>query len=55
LDYFRIENLQVFEKDENNATQVVTYKEEQFEGWHDNFNPGQMWVAGNFGGVRYGG
>ena len=55
LNYFRIENLQVFEKDENNATKVVTYKEEQFEGWYDSFNVGQMWVAGDFGGVRYGG
>jgi predicted ATPase len=55
LNYFRVENLQVFEKDEHNATRVVTYKEEQFEGWYETFNVGQMWVAGDFGGVRYGG
>jgi len=55
LNYFKMENLRVFEKDENNATRVVVYKEEQFEGWYEEFTLGKMWVAGDFGGVRYGG
>ena len=55
LTYFNLENLRIFEKDENNATRVVTYKDEQFEGWYDYFVLGQMWLDGDFGGVRYGG
>jgi predicted ATPase len=55
LDYFNIAHLRVFEKDENNTTKVITFKEEQFEGWYEEFSVGKMWVAGDFGGVRYGG
>jgi len=55
LDYFNIDNLLVIEKDENNATRVVTFKEEQFKGWYEEFAVGKMWIAGDFGGVRYGG
>ena len=55
LNYFSISDLRVFEKNDDNSTKVVTYTEEQFEGWYDVFLCGQMWVAGDFGGVRYGG
>jgi predicted ATPase len=55
LNYFQIENLQIFEKNETNATEVATFNQEQFEGWYDNFSVGKMWISGDFGGVRYGG
>lgn len=55
LNYFNFDHLRVFEKDEDNATRVSTYSEEQFAGWYDEFALGEMWKAGDFGGVRYGG
>lgn len=54
LNYFEIEDISVFEKDENNATQVQTYTQEQFADWYDEFSVGKMWKQGDFGGVRYG-
>ncbi len=54
LNYFDIEDVHVFEKDENNATQVVSYDREQFAGWYKEFSLGQMWRQGDLGGVRYG-
>lgn len=54
LNYFDIEDIHVFEKDENNATQVVSYNKEQFAGWYKEFSLGQMWRQGDLGGVRYG-
>lgn len=55
LNYFSFENIKVFEKDEYNATKVNTFTEDQFEGWYDTFSLGEMWKAGDLGGVRYGG
>jgi predicted ATPase len=54
LNYFDIENIRVFEKDENNATKVVAYTTNQFADWYENFSVGQMWKQGDLGGVRYG-
>ena len=53
LDYFELEQIRVFEKDENNATIVKKYTEEEFSGWYEHFYPGQMWRAGNIGGNRW--
>ena len=53
LDYFDLEQIRVFEKDENNATIVKKYTEEEFSGWYEHFYPGQMWRAGNIGGNRW--
>jgi predicted ATPase len=55
LNFFKIEDLRVFEKDENNATIVTTYTTDQFSGWYENFSLGRMWRQGDLGGVRYGG
>ncbi len=54
LNYFEIENIRVFEKDDKNATEVFTYKAEQFEDWYESFAIGTMWKQGDLGGVRYG-
>ncbi|WP_373513016.1 AAA family ATPase [Persicitalea sp.] len=54
LNYFEIENVLVFEKDEGNATVVNTYTKEVFEGWYEDFALGHMWKQGDLGGVRYG-
>jgi predicted ATPase len=53
LDYFKLKNVRVFEKDENNATEVEQFSEEDFKGWYKQFNPGQMWRAGDIGGKRW--
>jgi predicted ATPase len=53
LDYFKLENIRVFEKDEHNATIVEQYGKADFEGWYKQFNPGEMWRAGDIGGNRW--
>jgi len=54
LNYFDIENVTVFEKDEDNATLVISYTKEDFSDWYEEFSLGQMWKQGDLGGVRYG-
>lgn len=53
LNQFPLRTVRVFEKDENNQTQVRKFTEEQFAGWYDEFVPGQMWSNGDLGGNRY--
>ncbi len=55
LNYFEVENLKVFEKNESNASEVNSYATAQFADWYEAFSIGQMWKQGDFGGVRYGG
>ncbi len=54
LNYFDIENLRVFEKDEQNGTIVKSFSTDQFSEWYEDYTIGQMWKQGDFGGVRYG-
>jgi predicted ATPase len=54
LNYFDVEDIRVFEKDENNSTKVVSYTMSQFADWYEDFSLGQMWKQGDLGGVRYG-
>ena len=54
LNYFEIENLRVFEKDEQNGTTVKSFSTDQFAEWYEDYTIGQMWKQGDFGGVRYG-
>ena len=54
LNYFDLETVRVFEKDEENATQVTAYTEGDFEGWYETFQVGSMWRQGDIGGNRYG-
>lgn len=53
LNRFRLENVRVVEKDENNSTIVNSFTEEDFKGWYDDFFPGKMWRAGDIGGNRW--
>lgn len=55
LNYFDVENLKIFEKNEFNTTLVSSYSSSQFADWYEEFSIGQMWKQGDFGGVRYGG
>lgn len=55
LNYFSVEDIRVFEKDEKNSTKVVSYTTSQFSDWYEDFSLGQMWKQGDLGGVRYGG
>lgn len=53
LNAFKIDQIRVFEKNDANETEVFAYSEEDFEGWYEEFNPGAMWRAGDFGGKRW--
>ena len=53
LNNFGLENVRVFEKNENNETIVNQYSEKDFEGWYEDFFPGKMWRQGDFGGNRW--
>ena len=54
LNYFEIEDARVFEKSDDNSTQINQYQQSQFEGWYEEFSLGLMWKQGDIGGVRYG-
>lgn len=53
LNQFRVEDIRVFEKDEENAIKVQSYSETDFEGWYESFSPGEMWRQGDLGGNRW--
>jgi predicted ATPase len=53
LDAFEIENVRVFEKDENNNTRVFQFQQKEFAGWYEEYRLGKMWRAGDIGGNRW--
>lgn len=53
LNEFEIENILVFEKDENNYTKVNRFETAQFKGWYEEFFPMNMWSNGDLGGNRF--
>ena len=54
LNDFNIEDLLIFEKNEDNQTIVLNKEEEDFQEWLDNnFTVGQLWVNGLIGGKRW--
>lgn len=53
LNYFELEDLQIFEKDEKNQSIVIRKSEEDFKDWEGEFLVGQMWLSGQIGGVRW--
>jgi len=53
LNYFNLDEVRVFEKDEENATVVEQFSEDDFKGWKDNFLVGKMWRSGTIGGNRW--
>lgn len=50
---FELEDIIVFEKDEDNATMVKYLYEEDFPEWSGEYLPGQMWLHGVIGGKRW--
>ena len=53
LNQFELEDVLVFEKDENNSTIVKKVSEDDFPDWEGDFLPGQMWLLGQIGGKRW--
>ena len=53
LNAFTLEDVLVFEKEENNATIVKRYYEEDFEQYNGEILPGQLWLRGEIGGKRW--
>lgn len=53
LNQFELEDILVFEKNEENSTIVRRISEEDFPEWEGEFLPGQMWLSGLIGGKRW--
>jgi len=53
LNCFEVENIRVFEKDENNASKIFSFTKEDFKGWYEDFSVGSMWRQGDLGGNRW--
>ena len=53
LNQFDLEDVLVFEKDEENSTVVRTFTEEDFPDWEGEYLPGQLWLMGQIGGKRW--
>jgi len=53
LNNFKLENVRVFEKNDENSTVVTAFSEESFKDWYEHFSVGKMWRQGDIGGNRY--
>jgi predicted ATPase len=53
LNAFSLEDVLVFEKEENNASVVKRYYEEDFSMYEGDLLPGQLWLRGEIGGKRW--
>ena len=53
LNDFELEDMLVFEKDEDNSTIVKRYFEEDFPQYEGSLLPGQLWLNGEIGGKRW--
>ncbi|MDR2691415.1 MAG: AAA family ATPase [Dysgonamonadaceae bacterium] len=53
LNHFELEDILVFEKNEQNETKVKRYSENDFPDWEGDFLAGQMWLRGQIGGKRW--
>lgn len=53
LNQFELEDVLVFEKDDDNSTVVRTVSENDFPDWEGEYLPGQMWLLGQIGGKRW--
>ncbi len=53
LNQFELEDILVFEKDEQNSTGIHRVSEKDFPDWNGEFLPGQMWLLGQIGGKRW--
>ncbi len=53
LNQFELEDILVFEKNDENSTVVRGISEEDFPEWDGEYLPGQMWLLGQIGGKRW--
>jgi len=53
LNHFELENVLVFEKNEQNEAKVNKFCENDFPDWEGEFLVGQMWLRGLIGGKRW--
>lgn len=49
LNAFKLDDILVFEKNDNNETKIIPYREDDFDGQL----PGQLWLNGEIGGKRW--
>ena len=53
LNQFELEDVLIFEKDDDNTTIVKKLSESDFSDWEGDFLPGQMWLRGQIGAKRW--
>jgi predicted ATPase len=53
LNHFDLEDVLVFEKNEQNETKARRLSEDDFSDWEGDFLVGQMWLRGQIGGKRW--
>jgi predicted ATPase len=53
LNQFELEDVLIFEKNEENKTIVKQLSESDFPDWEGDFLPGQMWLRGQIGAKRW--
>ncbi len=53
LNQFELEDILVFEKNQDNSSFVHKFTEEDFPDWEGDLLPGQMWLLGQIGGKRW--
>lgn len=53
LSQTSVENVLVCEKDEDNSTQITTFRDEEFVKWAAAFSVGNLWRNGDLGGNRF--
>jgi predicted ATPase len=53
LNSFELDDILVFEKNENNETGIVRYSEDDFADRAGDLLPGQLWLNGEIGGKRW--
>ena len=53
LNQTTIDNVLVCEKDQDNATQINTFKSDEYKEWAADYATGELWRNGDLGGNRY--
>lgn len=53
LNQFSLDDILIFEKDENNCSNVLRCSEDQFDDYDGELLPGLMWLNGMIGGKRW--
>ena len=53
LNQLNVSDVMVCEKDADNATQISTFHDEEFQAWALDYSTGRLWRNGDLGGNRY--